>query len=117
MFIGLVPFSVGIGAGFDYSVFAEIFFGLNIFIIGMLNFIIIRHAYNQGFLKKESFDDVKKLNLDPLFFFIVPIVAILLSYVNSDLNFLFYLLIPIFILMPSRHFDKTPNLRYWGRKK
>ena len=89
MCIALVPFSVSLGATFGDSIFAEIFFGVNIFLIGMLSHIIFFWGIKKGIYLEESLDDIKKINLDSLFYVLVPIIAILLSFVDNTLNFLF----------------------------
>ncbi|MGL6298872.1 MAG: TMEM175 family protein [Methanobacteriaceae archaeon] len=53
MLIGIVPFSAALVSGYSGYFLSELFFGINIFLIGILNFGNLYYAYKSDFLDEK----------------------------------------------------------------
>ncbi|MDL2246538.1 DUF1211 domain-containing protein [Methanobrevibacter sp. OttesenSCG-928-K11] len=111
MGICLIPFSVSLVAGFEYSIFAEIFFGLNMLYIGVLYCFNIYYAHKKGFFNKEIEYNINRIMWSPIFLILISFIDIGFSIIYPSFNKLFYLLIPLLILIPSRFFVKLKFLK------
>jgi uncharacterized membrane protein len=98
MFVGLVPFSTSLVGDFPNEPVAEVFFGLNIFVLGALLLCNWAYATNRHRLVDPSLDP-RRVSLGKRRGAVIPIVALLamgLSFVNPDISSYAYLLIPAF---------------------
>lgn len=110
MFIALVPFSTSLIGGYPHEWLAEIFFDSNIFILGILFISNWAYATKDHRLVDRSLDS-EYIALRKKRGVVTPIVAAIamgLSFLNTDLCFYVYLLIPVIQgVMAGRHRKMT----------
>ncbi|WP_409200296.1 TMEM175 family protein [Methanobrevibacter sp. DSM 116169] len=110
MTICLIPFSVSLVANFGTSMYAELFFGINIFFIGLLYFINIYYAYKKDFFKKNLDFNINIFLWFPISIIILSIIDIVISIIDPSFTNLFYLLIPAFLIMLS---NSVPKIKFF----
>ncbi|MDO5850875.1 MAG: TMEM175 family protein [Methanobacteriaceae archaeon] len=113
MFIGMVPFSTTIIIEYGIYPTASIFFGINILLIELINFLIYFYAFRNKLLdesiyvhiqdnKPKKFKEryVNKPKIIYLALFIPTLMCIFISiFIDSRLGILLYVFIPFSILM------------------
>lgn len=98
MAICLVPLSVSLVANYGNYVISDIFFGFNIFTIGLLYLIDIYYAHKKGFFKKHLNFDINLFFSFPIAIMLLSVLDISISLINPTYTKFFYLLIPLFAI-------------------
>jgi TMEM175 potassium channel family protein len=97
MFVALIPFSASlVGEYGDYQI-AQIFFDLNLFVIGVLTFLTWYYASNNNLLDENMLpDSISRTRRNNLILPIISLIAIGLTFISPSYSPLVYLSI-IFI--------------------
>ena len=109
MFIGLIPFSTSLAGHYPNDWMAELFFGSNLFILGML-FSWSWHYATQKHRLVASNLDARRITLGKRRGMVTPVVsflAIIVSLIKPQLSSYVYILIPILLQLPS--------FRFWSK--
>ncbi len=102
MFIALVPFSTSLADHYPNDWVSELFFGSNLFILGML-FSWNWHYATQKHRLVDSNLDARRIALGKRRGMVTPVVsflAIILSLIKPQLSSYIYILIPILLQLP-----------------
>ena len=96
LFVALVPFSTSLTGVYGGFQSVQIFFDVNLLLIGVFSGLIWYYATKKGFIDKkltpEKIIEINKLNL---ILPIVAIIAITLTFVTPSWSWASYLLIPL----------------------
>ena len=98
MFIALVPFSTSLVSRFGQYELSQIFFGLNIFVIGSLFYINWNYAVKRGYISKEAIQYDKYIKKSNLFTPLIALIAIGLSFISPRFSSTIFLFIPVIYL-------------------
>jgi uncharacterized membrane protein len=103
MFVALVPFSTSLIGEYGQYWAAQIFFNLNLFVIGSFSYLNWQYAAKYDLLH-ESVDSMtivfaKKRNL---VFPVISLVACGLSFITPAWNNLIYILTPFILMMMNQ---------------
>ena len=97
MFIVLIPFSTSLMGDYSGLIFAELFFHLNLLIIGIISIITWHYIVkNHHLLQQDKYDIlvIRKGRNKSLVFIIVPLIAICVTFWLPEWSTLSYVLIP-----------------------
>ncbi len=107
LFVALVPFSTSLVGQYGNLTTAQVFFGLNMFFIGILIALIWYYATEKNFtvdnLKLEQVMYIRRLNL---ILPIVSLIAIGLAFIIPSWSSLAYILIPILHRFMEKNSEK-----------
>ncbi len=96
LFVALVPFSTSLMGGYGETQAANIFFNVNLLLIGTFSGLIWYYATRKGFVdKKLAHEKILEINKLSLILPIVAIIAIGMTFVTSSWSTLTYMSIPI----------------------
>ncbi len=96
LFVALVPFSASLNGEYGNLKSASVFFGLNMFFIGILLFLIWYYATQKNLIKDDlSLEDVKSIRKINLALPIASVISIGLAFVIPSWSYLAYFLIPV----------------------
>ncbi len=102
MFVALIPFSTSLVGDYSNDCMAELFFGANIFVLGMLFSLNWHYSTKdsrliEGELEKRHIQlGIRRGLVTPL----VSLLAILMAFVNPSFSPYIYLLIPVTLSLP-----------------
>jgi len=105
-FIALVPFATALANEFPKDSASDFLFGLNLFIIGIIYFLIWKYATDGRRLVKPDLDEgqIQRTKTSLLVISTVSLVSMVLALIYPSLAQLVYLLIPIWLWLPlGRH--------------
>lgn len=95
LFVALVPFSTSLMGGYGETQSANIFFNINLLLIGVFSGLIWYYATKKDFIEELSREKIIQLNKLNLMLPIVALIAIGASFVIPAFSTLMYLTIPI----------------------
>ena len=95
LFVALVPFSTSLMGGYGETQSANIFFNINLLLIGIFSGLIWYYATKKDFIDELSREKIIELNKLNLILPIVALIAIGVSFVIPAFSTLAYLTIPI----------------------
>lgn len=102
MFVALIPFSTSLVGDYSSDWMAELFFGANIFILGIL-FSLNWHYSTRDYRLVEGKLDERRIQLGTRRGLVTPLVsllAILTAFVNPSYSPYIFLLIPVILSLP-----------------
>ncbi|KPJ68582.1 hypothetical protein AMJ44_06145 [candidate division WOR-1 bacterium DG_54_3] len=102
MFVALIPFSTSLVGDYSSDWMAELFFGANIFILGLL-FSLNWHYSTKDYRLVEGKLEEHHIRLGTRRGLVTPLVsllAILMAFVNPSYSPYIYLLIPVILSLP-----------------
>ncbi|MGZ7049381.1 MAG: TMEM175 family protein, partial [Methanobacterium sp.] len=96
LFVALVPFSASLNGEYGNLTSASVFFGFNMFFIGILLFLIWYYATEKNLTRDDlSVEDVKSTRRINLALPIASVISIGLAFVIPSWSYLAYFLIPV----------------------
>lgn len=98
LFVALVPFSTSLTGEYGYLTSAEVFFGLNLLLIGLFSALTWYYATEKNLVGDElSWKEIKRIRKLNLVLPIVSLIAILIALIAPSWSGMAYILIPIFL--------------------
>ncbi|MGB9978629.1 TMEM175 family protein [Methanobacterium sp.] len=95
LFVALVPFSTSLMGGYGETQSANIFFNINLLLIGIFSGLIWYYATKKDFIEELSREKITELNKLNLMLPIAALIAIGVSFVIPAFSTFMYLTIPI----------------------
>ncbi len=98
MFVVLVPFSTSLMGYYPGLIVAELFFHLNLLCIGILSILKWNYILRNQYLlhqDKCNIADIKKDKVSSFVFIIIPMIAVLVTFIAPRWSTLTYVLIPV----------------------
>ena len=104
LFVALVPFSTSLTGEYGYLTSAQVFFSLNLLIIGSLSALIWYYATEKNLIgDKLSFKEIKNIRRLNLVLPAVSLLAIGMAFINPSWSSLSYALIPIILRIMEKN--------------
>lgn len=104
LFVALVPFSTSLTGEYGYLTSAEVFFNLNLLLIGSLTALIWYYATENKLIGKdltlEEIGHIRKVNL---VFPLASLLAVLMAFISPSWSTLSYLLIPVIMRIMEKN--------------
>lgn len=104
LFVALVPFSTSLTGEYGYLTSAQVFFSINLLIIGSLSALIWYYATEKNLIgDKLSFKEIKNIRRLNLVLPAVSLLAIGMAFINPSWSSLSYALIPIILRIMEKN--------------
>jgi uncharacterized membrane protein len=106
MFIAFIPFSTALIGEYGNQPISEVIYGINITIVLFWTYIQWRYATKEHQLVKSDLDPkfIAKMSRRLIVGLILYPIAIAISYLNTQVSLILFVLIPIYYLIPPRYY-------------